>query len=75
MEIFYNIQTETNCGTKTVNNVETEVDAVIFENAYTAPDPGKSPQTNDPFNFSMLLALLLVVGAGLGGMTVFARRK
>lgn len=61
--------------TESVAGKEIAANAVAFENAYTAPDPGTSPKTNDIFNIWMLLAVIAVAGFGFFGATAYSRRS
>lgn len=70
-----NLVAEITSITESVAGKEIAANAVIFENAYTAPDPGTSPKTNDIFNIWMLLAVIAVAGFGFFGATAYSRRS
>lgn len=70
-----NLVAEITSITESVAGKEIAANAVIFENAYTAPNPGTSPKTNDIFNIWMLLAVIAVAGFGFFGATAYSRRS
>ncbi|MBQ8662711.1 MAG: VWA domain-containing protein [Eubacterium sp.] len=70
-----NLVAEITSITESVAGKDMAVSAVTFENAYEAPDPGTSPKTHDMFNIFMLMAVIVVAGAGFCGATVYSRRR